>query len=137
MLCSRCKKRAAMFFVSLQGDAKGTQGLCEQCARELGGGPIKDIMQKMGISDQDFLNIQENISQALKDSSEGFKVEEPENLENEDSGDYSSIKNLFSNIIFPGKDGDFENILNRSSEDGKSKNKKSKRKNLDLLNLNV
>ena len=101
MLCSRCKKRSAVFFVSLQGDEKGTQGLCEQCAKELSGGPFKDIMQKMGISNQDFLNVQESISQALKDSSSDLKSDEPKNIDSgdNDSTEFPAIKNLFSNIL--------------------------------------
>ncbi len=53
MLCSRCHKRPAVVFVSHSLDGQNTQGLCLVCAKELGIKPVNDIMQKMGISDEE------------------------------------------------------------------------------------
>ncbi|HPV99479.1 MAG TPA: hypothetical protein PLP20_00275, partial [Oscillospiraceae bacterium] len=52
MLCSRCKKRIAVVFMThLDENGKTTsEGLCLQCARELGIKPVDDLMNKMGIS---------------------------------------------------------------------------------------
>ena len=37
MLCSRCKKRTAVVFIStMQGNEKHDEGLCLICAKELG-----------------------------------------------------------------------------------------------------
>ena len=52
MLCSRCKKRLAVVFVSrMEGDKTYNEGLCLQCAKELGIKPVEDLMSKMGITD--------------------------------------------------------------------------------------
>ncbi len=54
MLCSRCKKREAMVFItSLQGGEKKNEGLCLVCARELNVPQIKEYMDQMGVSDDE------------------------------------------------------------------------------------
>ena len=54
MLCSRCKKRQAVVFIStIQGNDKRDEGLCLICAKELGGPQVNDYLEKMGISDED------------------------------------------------------------------------------------
>ncbi len=50
MLCSRCKKRIAVVFVSINGETT-PQGLCSVCAKELGITQVTDLMDKMGITD--------------------------------------------------------------------------------------
>lgn len=54
MLCSRCKKRQAVVFIStIQGNEKRDEGLCLICAKELGVPQVNDYLEKMGISDDD------------------------------------------------------------------------------------
>lgn len=54
MLCSRCKKRQAVVFIStIQGNDKRDEGLCLICAKELGVPQVNDYLEKMGISDDD------------------------------------------------------------------------------------
>lgn len=52
MMCSRCGKRPAVVFVSQTNDVKNTKGLCMVCAKELGIQPVNDLMEKMGITDE-------------------------------------------------------------------------------------
>ncbi len=53
-LCSRCKKRPAVVFVSdAANPSQEPQGLCIVCAKELGIRPIDDMLKKMNISDED------------------------------------------------------------------------------------
>ena len=54
MLCSRCKKRQAVVFIStIQGNDKRDEGLCLICAKDLGVPQVNDYLEKMGISDED------------------------------------------------------------------------------------
>ena len=54
MLCSRCKKRQAVVFIStIQGAEKRDEGLCLICAKELGVPQVSDYLEKMGISDEE------------------------------------------------------------------------------------
>ena len=53
-LCSRCHKNVAVIFIQkIEGGETKSEGLCLKCARELGIKPVEDMMQKMGITDED------------------------------------------------------------------------------------
>ena len=53
-LCSRCGKNVAVIFITkIEGNETKNQGLCLKCARELKIKPVEDIMNKMGISDDE------------------------------------------------------------------------------------
>ncbi len=74
MLCVKCKKRQAVFFVTKIENGNQTQeGYCLQCARELNIGPINQIMDKMGISDEDIEAISEQVTELLGDNDGGFE----------------------------------------------------------------
>ncbi len=67
MKCSRCNKRYAVVFVTkLEDGEKKTEGLCLQCARELGV-PVDDIMgdqlKKLGISPDQMDELEKNIAE--------------------------------------------------------------------------
>ncbi len=53
-ICSRCQKHVAVVFITKveNGTAKN-EGLCLKCAKELGIKPIDEMMQKMGITEED------------------------------------------------------------------------------------
>ena len=54
MLCSRCKKRPAVVFITrMEGDKPVNDGICLTCAKELGIKPVDDLLQKFGITDDD------------------------------------------------------------------------------------
>ena len=44
MLCSRCKKRPAVVFITrMEGDKPVNDGICLTCAKELGIKPVDDL----------------------------------------------------------------------------------------------
>lgn len=51
MLCSRCHKRPAVVFISPTTSGE-SQGLCLVCAKELGIKPVTDLLDKMGINEE-------------------------------------------------------------------------------------
>lgn len=54
-MCSRCHQRVAVVFISRLEDGKTVnEGICLKCARELGIKPVNDMLEKMGISEEDF-----------------------------------------------------------------------------------
>ena len=54
VLCSRCKKRPAVVFItSQQGDKKRSEGLCMICAKELNVPQISEYMKHMGVTDEE------------------------------------------------------------------------------------
>ena len=70
MLCCKCKKRPAVVFVSTNTSSE-PQGYCLSCAKELGIKPVTDMMEKMGISDEDIDNVQEQVDNLLGMSENG------------------------------------------------------------------
>ena len=58
MICSRCKKRPAVVFITrMEGDKSINDGLCLVCAKELGIKPVDDMISRMGLSDDDLENL--------------------------------------------------------------------------------
>ncbi|WP_206425670.1 ATP-dependent Clp protease ATP-binding subunit [Ruminococcus sp. Marseille-P6503] len=57
LMCSRCKKRPAVVFISQMNTAdssqKHSEGLCLVCAKELGISQVDDYMKSMGISEEE------------------------------------------------------------------------------------
>ena len=58
MICSECKKYPAIVFVSKSNSPNEKPvGYCFACAKELGIKPVTDIMDKMGLTDEDLEEI--------------------------------------------------------------------------------
>ncbi len=76
MMCTRCKKRFAVVFMTrLDGDKTINEGLCLKCAKELGLKPVSDLMEKMGISDDDLENMSEQMMDIFGgDGDSGFEM---------------------------------------------------------------
>lgn len=65
MMCTRCKKRPAVVFVSQSLDGSNSQGLCLICAKELGIKPVNDMMSKMGITEDQLEAMSEEMTQLM------------------------------------------------------------------------
>ena len=62
-LCSRCKKRVAVVYVTKTENGQTTsEGLCLRCAKELGIKPMSDIIEKLGISEEEFDAMADEVS---------------------------------------------------------------------------
>lgn len=137
MLCSRCKKRNAVLFVSCGKDNSETQGLCGKCAQELGKGPFKEFIEQIGITDKDFAEMHEQVSDMI-DSSLDSELDTDETSDFGGATTVPLIKSLFSNILFPDRDKDSSSNESDKFKSGKTDfKKKAKRKNLDLYCNNL
>ena len=59
-LCSKCKKRPAVVFVSdMRNPDAEPNGLCLVCAKEMGIKPVDDMLKRMNISDEDIEQMSE------------------------------------------------------------------------------
>ncbi|HWP51623.1 MAG TPA: ATP-dependent Clp protease ATP-binding subunit [Clostridia bacterium] len=64
MLCSRCKQRMAMIFVSkIENGQPVNEGYCIQCARELHIPQVQEMIDKLGMSEDDIENISDHMSE--------------------------------------------------------------------------
>ena len=65
-MCSRCGKNVAVVFITkLEGGVQKNEGLCLKCARDLHIKPVDDMIEKMGISDEDLDNLSGEMMNAL------------------------------------------------------------------------
>ena len=68
--CCRCQKRPAVIYMSKTENGTTTSdGYCLQCARELGFKQVDDILEKMGITPEEFDAMSETVSDMI--STEG------------------------------------------------------------------
>ena len=73
VLCAKCKKRPAMFFVTkVEGEKTTQEGLCLKCAMEMNIGPVKQIMESMGISEDELDDVSEQF-EAMFGEDGGFE----------------------------------------------------------------
>ncbi|MBQ8338769.1 MAG: ATP-dependent Clp protease ATP-binding subunit, partial [Oscillospiraceae bacterium] len=73
MLCSRCKKRqAVVFMTTMDGSNTKNEGLCLVCAKELGIGPVNDVIKSMGLDDEQIEALSEQMDDMFGENSEGI-----------------------------------------------------------------
>ena len=66
-LCSRCKKNVAVIFITKVENGKSTnEGLCLKCAKELGIKQVDEIVERMGITDEDLDNLNSEMNQLIQ-----------------------------------------------------------------------
>ena len=70
MLCSRCNKRVAVIYISKIENGKPVrEGLCLQCAKELGFNPAKDLMKGFPGTEEEMQQMNEQLSEMLAELS--------------------------------------------------------------------
>ena len=99
-LCSRCKKNIATVFITrMEGDKTVNEGLCLKCAKNLGLPQVNDMMQRMGIADDDLDNLNNEMMQAM-DSIENAEELPGGDTDEEDAGKTATfpfLNRLFNN----------------------------------------
>ncbi len=125
MICSKCKKRPAVIFVSrVDGENTTQEGFCLKCATELNIGPIKQMMQNMGITEDDIEAVSEQFGDMM-DNMDDFQLGGAgtmpfmQNLFNGNNPIMSNDKQNDNNTETEVEDADEE-----ASDDGKNDNKK-------------
>ena len=143
MLCSKCKKRPAVVFVSNSADSSDSVGYCLTCAREAGIKPVTDIMDKMGISDDDIEMMQNQMGELMESGmipenfDELMTGQDDDGIENgeDDDEDFSrggapAFPPLFKNLFGGDMTKKSDKKEDKNKKDDKTP-KKRKRKHLD------
>ncbi len=128
-LCSKCKKRPAVVFMSnpLNPNAE-PEGLCLMCAKELGIKPVDDMLKSMNISDEDIEMMSNQFLEAVSDS-DMMLDDESLNDETFDMGTAPAIP--FLKNIFGGSKDKEDNDENTKQKQAKGEKSKKKKKFLD------
>ncbi|MBP1736734.1 MAG: clpE [Oscillospiraceae bacterium] len=70
-MCSKCRKNVAVVFITkIENGVSRNEGLCLKCAKELGIKPVDDLMEKMGISDEDLDGLTNEMMSAFNNTEE-------------------------------------------------------------------
>ena len=103
-LCSRCGKNVAVIFITkIEGGETKNEGLCLKCARELHIKPVDDVINKMGISDEDLENLSGEMMNALSGAEELLNMDGQDEGDEEDDGKTATFPCL--NRLFGGPNG--------------------------------
>ena len=79
-LCSRCGKNPAVVFITkLEGDKTTNEGLCLQCAKSMGIAPLNQMMDHLGIKDEDLENLNNEMSEFMNNIGD---ISSPEDMQN-------------------------------------------------------
>ena len=126
-LCSRCKKNLAVIFITkIENGNTVNEGLCLKCARELGIKPVDDLMQRMGITDDDL----ENLSGEMSDALGGLGMiasqqEQPDSDEDDEEQESQTATFPFLNKLF-GNAGNESKLPAEQDEEKKEQAPKEK-----------
>ena len=140
-MCSRCGKNVAVVFITkLEGGVQKNEGLCLKCARELHIKPVDDMIEKMGISDEDLDNLSGEMMNALNGVESLMDMSiDPDNDANDDSDDdgktatFPFLNRLFGN----GNNTPAESNNAAAQQSPKEGGKPPKRKFLDNYCINL
>ncbi|MBR6311525.1 MAG: ATP-dependent Clp protease ATP-binding subunit, partial [Oscillospiraceae bacterium] len=98
VICSRCKKNVAVVFITkIENGSPTNEGLCLKCAKELGIKPVQDMMQNMGISDEELDGISNEMLAAFGGAENLDDVEDGGEDENGKTATFPFLNKLFSN----------------------------------------
>ena len=135
-LCSKCKKRPAVVFMSDMSNPNAEpSGLCLVCAKEMGIKPVEDMLKKMNISDEDIEQMSEQFMDimALDEESDDAEL----NDETFDLGTAPAmpfLKNIFGSMGGTSKE---EKQSADTKEKDKDKPKKKRRKFIEQYCQNL
>ena len=139
-LCSKCKKRPAVVFVSdaMNPNAE-PNGLCLVCAKELGIKPIDDMLKKMNISDEDIEQMSEQFMDLMPMGEDGELDDSELNDETFDLGTAPAIpmfNKLFGNLMGTGN-SEKEKKAEDVKDGGEKKQKKKRRRFMEQYCTNL
>ena len=84
-LCARCGKNMAVVFITrIENGESHNEGLCLKCARALHIKPVDEVMERMGLSDEDLDSITGDMQELLRSAEDLADLSKDEEGENDD-----------------------------------------------------
>ena len=140
-LCSRCKKNVAVVFITRMENGKNiNEGLCLKCAKNLGLPQVNEMMQRMGITDEDLDNISNEMMSAFGGAENLEGIDAPDGDDEEDG---KTATFPFLGRLFGGQNNDAPAPADGAAdgpgraERGKKNDKAAKHKFLDSYCINL
>ena len=131
-LCSKCKKRPAVVFMSNpMNPSAPADGLCLVCAKELGLKPVDDMLKSMNITDEDIEQMSDQFMEMISPESDDGAL----NDETFDLGTAPAIP--FLKNIFGGVENQSGDEKEKTDTKGDAKPKKKKKRFLEQYATNL
>lgn len=133
-LCSRCGKNPAVVFITkLEGNKTTNEGLCLQCAKSMGIAPLNQMMDHLGIKDEDLENLNNEMSEFMNNIGDISSPEDMQNMlenlsggEDDEGGAATAPIGFLSNMFSSGdKNGNKEEKTGTRKQARQSSKKKS------------
>lgn len=126
-MCSRCGERPAVVFIQkMENNQVTPEGLCIKCAKELNIGSINQMIDKMGISDEELEMASEQMASFMENMGDfDFgSLGEMFNPDNMDGAQTMPFAELFGPLA-PQENGDDTNTKNNGSKKRSKRGKKN------------
>ncbi|MGB4024643.1 MAG: ATP-dependent Clp protease ATP-binding subunit [Acutalibacteraceae bacterium] len=131
IICSKCKKNPAVIFISrIEGEKTIPEGLCIKCAMDMNLGPVKQMMDSMGVTEEDVDAISEQFNTIL-----GYGEDEDGDFEAGGAPTLPSFQGLFNAMDMENQEDDLESDIDffepfdePEEKPVKSKTKKNRKK---------
>ena len=134
-LCSKCKKRPAVVFISEMVNGKMTpRGLCLKCAKEAGIQPVNDMLEKMNITDDDIDQMNNQVMDFMSLAEENG---DGDSFEPGGAATFPFLQNLFGPGAAGGEEPEGGEAAAEEKAPGRKKAKQKKRKFLDQYCTNL
>ena len=131
MMCSRCKKRMAVVFIGHEENGKViNEGLCIQCAKELGIPQVSKMLDQLGIGDDEL----ESMNQQMMSFDEAMDADFEEMGDDFEMGgaqELPALQNFFQNLMNPQAKNSVDNEQEAPADNSEKEayqNKKAKDK---------
>ena len=145
MKCNVCHENTAVVFITrMENGQPKREGLCLPCAQKQGLAPLETIIEQTGMSQDDFNNINEQMSELFGD----MDMEQlTESFLQSQGGDKEALSNMFGALAGGKMEDEKEDApfneegqadaSNPKVKTATKKPKKMKRKNLDAFGINL
>jgi len=153
-LCAKCKKNPAVLYITkMEGNKTTSEGLCLACAKQLGIAPLNNMIEQLGVSDEDIENLNGQMSEFIENMGGldamneglGAMMDGMELSEDEEGGAATApLEKMFGGLMgnlppFMTGKGKKEDGTNKADDSKKSDKKPNKKKTkmLDTYGTNL
>ena len=134
-LCSRCKKNVAVIFITkIENGETVNEGLCLKCAKELGIKQVDDIVERLGITEEELDGINNEMLNLLDG---GAPEDNDEDEEEDEVGSRTATFPHMNRLFGTGEAAPKEPAAEEPHHKKERKDKHKKRKFLDTYCLNL
>ncbi|WP_430413282.1 ATP-dependent Clp protease ATP-binding subunit [Feifania hominis] len=130
---------AVVFITRMEGDKTINEGICLQCAVELGIKPVGDMMNQMGIKPEDLENVEQEMTSLMNMMQQQNEDSGDEDFEEGGAHTFPFMQNFLGNALTPQQEGQEGQSGERqqTEDEGREKRKSKKSKYLDSYCINL